>query len=193
MHLKFFYIIFITLFLKINFAHSLTQDVSLTILVQSPLKMEYVLAKSICKLLDRDLRISHSFGGSNTLECNIRFDESADEIITKVEQNQFQYAVILKEDMLNRPSNLAIRSVLYFPADQEYIFITNQNVDPDIIKEINYGIIKHLLEFQYLHPTFINFSENNLIIKQDIPMHMGTLRFNDEWRDEKKRRVIEVE
>lgn len=193
MHLKFFYIIFITLFLKINFAYSLTQDISLTILVQSPLKMEYVLAKSICKLLDRDLRVSHSFGGSNTLECDIRFDESADEIITKVEQNQFQYAVILKEDMLNRPSNLAIRSVLYFPADQEYIFITNQNVDPDIIKEINYGIIKHLLEFQYLHPSFINFSENNLIIKQDIPMHMGTLRFNDEWRDEKKRRVIEVE
>ena len=193
MHLKFFYIIFITLFLKINFAYSLTQDISLTILVQSPLKMEYVLAKSICKLLDRDLRISHSFGGSNTLECDIRFDESADEIITKVEQNQFQYAVILKEDMLNRPSNLAIRSVLYFPADQEYIFITNQNVDPDIIKEINYGIIKHLLEFQYLHPSFIKFSENNLIIKQDIPMHMGTLRFNDEWRDEKKRRVIGVE
>lgn len=193
MHLKFFYVIFITLFLKINFAYSLTQDISLTILVQSPLKMEYVLAKSICKLLDRDLRISHSFGGSNTLECDIRFDESADEIITKVEQNQFQYAVILKEDMLNRPSNLAIRSVLYFPADQEYIFITNQNVDPDIIKEINYGIIKHLLEFQYLHPSFINFSENNLIIKQDIPMHMGTLRFNDEWRDEKKRRIIEVE
>ena len=193
MHLKFFYVIFITLFLKINFAYSLTQDISLTILVQSPLKMEYVLAKSICKLLDRDLRISHSFGGSNTLECDIRFDESADEIITKVEQNQFQYAVILKEDMLNRPSNLAIRSVLYFPADQEYIFITNQNVDPDIIKEINYGIIKHLLEFQYLHPSFINFSENNLIIKQDIPMHMGTLRFNDEWRDENKRRVIEVE
>ena len=193
MHLKFFYVIFITLFLKINFAYSLTQDISLTILVQSPLKMEYVLAKSICKLLDRDLRISHSFGGSNTLDCDIRFDESADEIITKVEQNQFQYAVILKEDMLNRPSNLAIRSVLYFPADQEYIFITNQNVDPDIIKEINYGIIKHLLEFQYLHPSFINFSENNLIIKQDIPMHMGTLRFNDEWRDEKKRRVIGVE
>ena len=193
MHLKFFSIFLTTLFLKINSAYSLTQDISLTILVQSPLKMEYVLAKSICKLLYRDLRISHSFGGSNTLECNIRFDESADEIITKVEQNQFQYAVILKEDMLDRPSNLAIRSVLYFPADQEYIFITNQNVDPDIIKEINYGIIKHLLEFKYLHPSFINFSENNLIIKQDIPMHMGTLRFNDEWRDEKKRRVIEVE
>ena len=193
MHLKYFSIILTILFLKINSAYSLTQDISLTILVQSPLKMEYVLAKSICKLLDRDLRISHSFGGSNTLECDIRFDESADEIITKVEQNQFQYAVILKEDILNRPSNLAIRSVLYFPADQEYIFITNQNVDPDIIKEINYGIIKHLLEFKYLHPSFINFSENNLIIKQDIPMHMGTLRFNDEWRDEKKRRVIEVE
>jgi TRAP-type uncharacterized transport system substrate-binding protein len=127
------------------------------------------------------------------LECDIRFDKSADEIITKVEQNQFQYAVISKKDLINRPSNLAIRSVLYFPAEQEYIFITNQNVDPEIIKEINYGIIKHLLEFQYLHPSFINFTENNLIIKQDIPMHMGTLRFNDEWSDEKKRRFIEVE
>ena len=193
MHLRYLSITLVILILKINSAYSLTQDVSLTILVQSPLKMEYVLAKSICKLLDRDLRISHSFGGSNTLECDIRFDESADEIITKVEQNQFQYAVISKQDILNRPSNLSIRSVLYFPADQEYIFITNQNVDPEIIKEINYSIINHLLEFQYLHPSFINFSENNLIIKQDIPMHMGTLRFNDEWRDEKKRRFIEVD
>ena len=193
MHLRYLSITLVILILKINSAYSLTQDVSLTILVQSPLKMEYVLAKSICKLLDRDLRISHSFGGSNTLECDIRFDESADEIITKVEQNQFQYAVISKQDILNRPSNLSIRSVLYFPADQEYIFITNQNVDPEIIKEINYGIINHLLEFQYLHPSFINFSENNLIIKQNIPMHMGTLRFNDEWRDEKKRRFIEVD
>ena len=193
MHLKFFSIILAVLILKINSAYTLTQDISLTILVQSPLKMEYVLAKSICKLLDRDLRISHSFGGSNTLECDIRFDKSADEIITKVEQNQFQYAVISKKDLINRPSNLAIRSVLYFPVEQEYIFITNQNVDPEIIKEINYGIIKHLLEFQYLHPSFINFSENNLIIKQDIPMHMGTLRFNDEWSDEKKRRFIEVD
>ena len=193
MHLKFFSIILAVLILKINSAYTLTQDISLTILVQSPLTMEYVLAKSICKLLDRDLRISHSFGGSNTLECDIRFDKSADEIITKVEQNQFQYAVISKKDLINRPSNLAIRSVLYFPEEQEYIFITNQNVDPEIIKEINYGIIKHLLEFQYLHPSFINFSENNLIIKQDIPMHMGTLRFNDEWSDEKKRRFIEVE
>jgi TRAP-type uncharacterized transport system substrate-binding protein len=180
MHLRYLSITLVILILKINSAYSLTQDVSLTILVQSPLKMEYVLAKSICKLLDRDLRISHSFGGSNTLECDIRFDESADEIISK-------------QDILNRPSNLSIRSVLYFPADQEYIFITNQNVDPEIIKEINYGIINHLLEFQYLHPSFINFSENNLIIKQDIPMHMGTLRFNDEWRDEKKRRFIEVD
>ena len=72
------------------------------------------------------------------------------------------------------------------------ISIGSQN-NIKIIKEINYGIINHLLEFQYLHPSFINFSENNLIIKQDIPMHMGTLRFNDEWRDEKKRRFIEVD
>jgi len=60
---KIFLCNFYNSFLKINFAYSLTQDISLTILVQSPLKMEYVLAKSICKLLDRDLRISHSFGG----------------------------------------------------------------------------------------------------------------------------------
>ena len=44
--------------------------------------MEYVLAKSVCKLLDRELRISHSFGGSNTLDC-LRLDDSVDEIIKK--------------------------------------------------------------------------------------------------------------
>ena len=83
MHLRYLSITLVVLILKINSAYSLTQDVSLTILVQSPLKMEYVLAKSICKLLDRDLRISHSFGGSNTLECDIRFDESAMKLLLK--------------------------------------------------------------------------------------------------------------
>jgi len=155
--------------------------------------MEYVLAKSVCKLLDRELRISHSFGGSNTLDCLTRLDSSADEIIKKIEQNQFQYAIIKKSELANRPSNLAIRSILYFPADGDYIFITNQNVDPSVIKDINYGILNHLLEFRYLHDAFYNFDEESLIVKQDIPMHMGTLRFSDEWKSDKKRRFIEVD
>ncbi len=193
MYFKSFYSFLLILILKFNFLSALTQDITLTIMVRSSLDMEYVLAKSICKLLDRELRISHSYGGSNTLDCNIRFDESVEEIITKIEQNQFQYAVVQKNDLYNRPSNLAIRSVLYFPAEKEYVFITNQNVDPEIIKEINYGILNHLLEFQYLHSNFSNFSEENLIIKQVIPMHMGTLKFSDEWNNNKKRRFTEVE
>ncbi len=193
MYFKSFYSFLLILILKFNYLNALTQDISITIMVRSSLDMEYVLAKSICKLLDRELRISHSFGGSNTLDCNIRFDESVDEIFTKIEQNQFQYAVVQKNDLYNRPSNLAIRSVLYFSAEKEYTFITNQNVDPEIIKEINYGILNHLLEFQHLHPSFSNFSEENLLVKQEIPMHMGTLRFSDEWRDNKKKRFTEVE
>jgi TRAP-type uncharacterized transport system substrate-binding protein len=155
--------------------------------------MEYVLAKSVCKLLDRELRISHSFGGANTLDCLTRLDSSADEIIKKIEQNQFQYAIIKKSELANRPSNLAIRSILYFPADEDYVFITNQNVDPSVIKDINYGILNHLLEFRYLHDDFYDFDEESLIVKQDIPMHMGTLRFSDEWKSDKKRRFIEVD
>ena len=178
---------------KLNTVIALTQDLSLTILVKSSITMEYVLAKSVCKLLDRELRISHSFGGSNTLDCFTRLDDSVDEIIKKIEQNQFQYAIIKKADLANRPSNLAIRSILYFPAGEYYVFITNQNVDPTIIKDINYGILNHLLEFRYLHEAFYNFDEENLIVKQDIPMHMGTLRFSDEWKTDKKRRFIEVD
>ena len=155
--------------------------------------MEYVLAKSVCKLLNRELRISHSFGGSNTLDCLTRLDSSADEIIKKIEQNQFQYAIIKKSELANRPSNLAVRSILYFPADEDYVFITNQNVDPSVIKDINYGILNHLLEFRYLHDAFYGFDEESLIVKQDIPMHMGTLRFSDEWKSDKKRRFIEVD
>ncbi|MDA8668525.1 hypothetical protein N9M26_02590 [Alphaproteobacteria bacterium] len=165
----------------------------MTILVRSSLTMEYVLAKSVCKLLDRELRISHSFGGSNTLDCVTRLDDSVDEIIKKIEQNQFQYAIIKKVELANRPSNLAIRSILYFPAGEDYVFITNQNVDPSIIKDINYGILNHLLEFRYLHKAFYDFDEENLIVKRDIPMHMGTLSFSDEWNTDKKRRFIEVD
>jgi hypothetical protein len=193
MYFKSFLSFILIIIFKANSILALTQDISLTIMVKSSLEMEYVLAKSICKLLDRELRISHSYGGSNTLECDIRFDESVDEIITKIEQNQFQYAIIKSDDLFDRPANLAIRSVLNFPADQNYIFITNQNVDPEIIKEINYGILNHLLEFQYLHYSFINFTEDNLIVKQKIPLHMGTLKFSDEWKSEKKRRFIEVD
>ena len=193
MYFKSLFILICIFVFKLNTLIALTQDLSLTILVRSPVTMEYVLAKSVCKLLDRELRISHSFGGSNTLDCLTRLDSSADEIIKKIEQNQFQYAIIKKSELANRPSNLAIRSILYFPADEDYVFITNQNVDPSVIKDINYGILNHLLEFRYLHDAFYGFDEESLIIKQDIPMHMGTLRFSDEWKSDKKRRFIEVD
>ena len=193
MYFKSLFILICIFVFKLNTLIALTQDLSLTILVRSPVTMEYVLAKSVCKLLDRELRISHSFGGSNTLDCFTRLDSSADEIIKKIEQNQFQYAIIKKSDLANRPSNLAIRSILYFPADEDYVFITNQNVDPSVIKDINYGILNHLLEFRYLHDAFYDFDEERLIVKQDIPMHMGTLRFSDEWKSDKKRRFIEVD
>ena len=193
MYFKSLFILICVFIFKFNILIALTQDLSLTILVRSPVTMEYVLAKSVCKLLDRELRISHSFGGSNTLDCLTRLDGSADEIIKKIEQNQFQYAIIKKSELANRPSNLAIRSILYFPADGDYIFITNQNVDPSVIKDINYGILNHLLEFRYLHDAFYGFDEESLIVKQDIPMHMGTLRFSDEWKSDKKRRFIEVD
>jgi hypothetical protein len=193
MYFKSLFILICIFVFKLNTLIALTQDLSLTILVRSPVTMEYVLAKSVCKLLDRELRISHSFGGSNTLDCFTRLDSSADEIIKKIEQNQFQYAIIKKSELVNRPSNLAIRSILYFPADEDYVFITNQNVDPSVIKDINYGILNHLLEFRYLHDAFYGFDEESLIVKQDIPMHMGTLRFSDEWKSDKKRRFIEVD
>ena len=193
MYFKSLFILICIFVFKLNTLSALTQDLSLTILVRSPVTMEYVLAKSVCKLLDRELRISHSFGGSNTLDCLTRLDSSADEIIKKIEQNQFQYAIIKKSELANRPSNLAIRSILYFPADEDYVFITNQNVDPSVIKDINYGILNHLLEFRYLHDAFYGFDEESLIVKQDIPMHMGTLRFSDEWKSDKKRRFIEVD
>jgi hypothetical protein len=193
MYFKSLFILICIFVFKLNTLIALTQDLSLTILVRSPVTMEYVLAKSVCKLLDRELRISHSFGGSNILDCFTRLDSSADEIIKKIEQNQFQYAIIKKSELANRPSNLAIRSILYFPADEDYVFITNQNVDPSVIKDINYGILNHLLEFRYLHDAFYGFDEESLIVKQDIPMHMGTLRFSDEWKSDKKRRFIEVD
>ena len=193
MYFKSLFILICIFVFKLNTLIALTQDLSLTILVRSPISMEYVLAKSVCKLLDRELRISHSFGGTNTLDCFTRLDSGADEIIKKIEQNQFQYAIIKKSDLANRPSNLAIRSILYFPADEDYVFITNQNVDPSVIKDINYGILNHLLEFRYLHDAFYEFDEESLIVKQDISMHMGTLRFSDEWKSDKKRRFIEVD
>ena len=193
MYFKSLFILICIFVFKLNNLIALTQDLSLTILVRSPVTMEYVLAKSVCKLLNRELRISHSFGGSNTLDCLTRLDSSADEIIKKIEQNQFQYAIIKKSELANRPSNLAVRSILYFPADEDYVFITNQNVDPSVIKDINYGILNHLLEFRYLHDAFYGFDEESLIVKQDIPMHMGTLRFSDEWKSDKKRRFIEVD
>ena len=92
------------------------------------------------------------------------------EIIKKIEQNQFQYAIIKKSDLFERPSNLSLRSILNFPADNDYVFISNQNVDPNVIKDINFGIMNHLLEFRYLHNSFFDFSESNLIVKQKDPI-----------------------
>mgnify|MGYP006261966535 FL=1 len=108
-------------------------------------------------------------------------------------RQQFQYAIIKKSDLLDRPSNLSLRSILNFPADNDYVFISNQNVDPNVIKDINFGIMNHLLEFRYLHKSFFEFSENNLIVKEKIPLHLGTLKFSDEWSSGKRRRFTEVD
>ena len=193
MYLKIIFSFIILIFFKTNLLYALSQDISLTIMVRSTLGTEYILAKSICKVLDRELKISHSYGGSNTLECDTRLDDSVDEIIKKIEQNQFQYAIIKKSDLFERPSNLSLRSILNFPADNDYVFISNQNVDPNVIKDINFGIMNHLLEFRYLHNSFFEFSESNLIVKQKIPLHLGTLRFSDEWSNGKRRRFTEVD
>ena len=193
MYLKIIFSFVVLLFFKTNLLYALSQDISLTIMVRSTLGTEYILAKSICKVLARELEISHSYGGSNTLECDTRYDDSVDEIIKKIEQNQFQYAIIKKSDLFERPSNLSLRSILNFPADNDYVFISNQNVDPNVIKDINFGIMNHLLEFRYLHNSFFEFSESNLIVKQKIPLHLGTLRFSDEWSNEKRRRFTEVD
>ena len=193
MYLKIIFSFIILIFFKTNLLYALSQDISLTIMVRSTLGTEYILAKSICKVLDRELKISHSYGGSNTLECDTRLDDSVDEIIKKIEQNQFQYAIIKKSDLFERPSNLSLRSILNFPADNDYVFISNQNVDPNVIKDINFGIMNHLLEFRYLHNSFFEFSESNLIVKQKIPLHLGTLKFSDEWSNGKRRRFTEVD
>ena len=193
MYLKIIFSFITILFFKTNLLYALSQDISLTIMVRSTLGTEYILAKSICKVLDRELKISHSYGGSNTLECDTRLDDSVDEIIKKIEQNQFQYAIIKKSDLFERPSNLSLRSILNFPADNDYVFISNQNVDPNVIKDINFGIMNHLLEFRYLHNSFFEFSESNLIVKQKIPLHLGTLKFSDEWSSGKRRRFTEVD
>ena len=193
MYLKIIFSFIILLFFKTNLLYAFSQDISLTIMVRSTLGTEYILAKSICKVLARELEISHSYGGSNTLECDTRHDDSVDEIIKKIEQNQFQYAIIKKSDLFERPSNLSLRSILNFPADNDYVFISNQNVDPNVIKDINFGIMNHLLEFRYLHNSFFEFSESNLIVKQEIPLHLGTLKFSDEWSNGKRRRFTEVD
>ena len=193
MYLKIIFSFIILLFFKTNLLYALSQDISLTIMVRSSLGTEYILAKGICKVLARELEISHSYGGSNTLECDTRHDDSVDEIIKKIEQNQFQYAIIKKSDLFERPSNLSLRSILNFPADNDYVFISNQNVDPNVIKDINFGIMNHLLEFRYLHNSFFEFSESHLIVKQKIPLHLGTLKFSDEWSNGKRRRFTEVD
>ena len=84
MYLKIIFSFIILLFFKTNLLYALSQDISLTIMVRSTLGTEYILAKSICKVLDRELEISHSYGGSNTLECDTRLDDSVDEIIKKI-------------------------------------------------------------------------------------------------------------
>ena len=53
--------------------------------------------------------------------------------------------------------------------------------------------MNHLLEFRYLHKSFFEFSENNLIVKEKIPLHLGTLKFSDEWSSGKRRGFTEVD
>jgi hypothetical protein len=62
--------------------------------------MEYVLSKSICKVLDRELRISHSFGGSNTLDCKFILMKVQMKLLKKLNKINFNMLLVKKDDYL---------------------------------------------------------------------------------------------
>ena len=68
MYLKKIYLCIVIILLNWQNTFALTQDITLTILVPDALHSEYILAKSVCKLLGRELEVSHSYGGTNTLD-----------------------------------------------------------------------------------------------------------------------------
>ena len=92
---KFFISLILALSLCVTNLFALTQDIELSIASgSSPLEIEYVLAKGVCKMLSREHEVSKFMGGANSLNCNAVMTNGTKQNLEFIQLNKVNYAIM---------------------------------------------------------------------------------------------------
>ncbi|MDC0861458.1 hypothetical protein OAQ08_02510 [Alphaproteobacteria bacterium] len=165
------------LFFNSNNLFSLTQNIDINIASSSPLEIEYVLAKGICKMLSREHDVSKFMGGTNTLNCKVHITNGIKQNLEFIKSKKTNYAII---DLTNIPSNYDmsfLKSLIFFKGTKKnWLLVTLAEEEKLKTCEVTEAIFKNSLELKYLHDDFKKFSHENFIIKK-IPIHEGSFEY----------------
>ena len=175
---KFFISLILALSLCVTNLFALTQDIELSIASGSPLEIEYVLAKGVCKMLSRELEVSKFMGGVNSLNCNVVMTNGTKKNLEFIQLNKVNYAIIDLNKMRSNYDMSSLTSLVFFKGpNTNWAFVTSSKVEKQETCEITEAIFKNSLELKYLHSDFKEFSHKTFIIKKNIPIHIGSFKY----------------
>ena len=172
---KIFILIIFLSYSNISNLFSLTQDMKINIGSASSLKIEYVLAKGICKMLHRQYEISKFMGGKNILECNVKVTKGTEQNIELIKKKIINYAIIDIDKINSKITPLA--SIIFLKSkNTNWALITSAKQNKQEACEVTEAIFNNSLELKYLHSDFQDFSDKTFQTKK-IPFHMGAFKY----------------
>ncbi|MDA1283705.1 MAG: hypothetical protein O3C61_02135 [Proteobacteria bacterium] len=164
--------------LSVTNLFSLTQDIELNIASGSPLEIEYVLAKGICKMLSREHDVSKFMGGVNSLNCNVLITDGTKQNLEFIQLNKVNYAIIDLNKILSNYNISSLASLIFLKGpNKNWALVTSAQEEKQEICEVTEAVFKNSLELKYLHSDFRDFSHETFIIKKNIPIHMGSFKY----------------
>jgi len=167
------------LILPILNLNALTNDLEIDIASNSSLTMEYIIAKGVCKMLNRQLELSKFMGGTNKLDCNVIISKGTKSNLDLIKLGEADYAVINICEINSNNDLSNFQAVVYFKGiNSDWLFITSKKSNAQKICEVTEALFNNYLEFSYLHSDFKNFSKESFTTKK-FPFHIGAFKYFD--------------
>ena len=134
---KFFISLILALSLCVTNLFALTQDIELSIASGSPLEIEYVLAKGVCKMLSREHEVSKFMGGVNSLNCNVVMTNGTKKNLEFIQLNKVNYAIIDLNKMRSNYDMSSLTSLVFFKGpNTNWAFVTSSKVEKQFESEV---------------------------------------------------------
>ena len=162
-------LIFIQLFVFLLTSNlkAITEDYEIIIGTSDSLDQSFLLGKSICKVLKRELEISKLYGGKNNLSCLVEQIKNVNSKKEKLISKEIDF-ILLNPNLLTGHDKTIFKSLLNFNLLQNnYLLLTHFEYSDFKSCEIVNAINSHFLEFIHLNYQYHKLNLDN-ILKQSF-------------------------